>query len=291
MAFMKVIKNKAYFKRFQVKFKRRRSGKTDYRQRKGLIIQDKNKYATPKYRLVVRFSNKNVTCQIVYATLTGDVVIASAYSKELPDYGLNVGLTNYSAAYCTGLLIARRVLTQLGLADAYKGAEEATGEDYNVEENDEGPRPFYCLLDVGLKRTSTGSKVFAALKGALDGGLDIPHSEKRFVGYDPESKNLDTDTLKKYIFGGHVADYMTSMKEEEPEEYAKHFSLFIKEGIDADNLEALYKKVHANIRANPVKPKKAKKVPADKKKWHAVKKTYEQRKADLADRIAALRAQ
>merc|ERR1712178_127766 len=138
MAFVKEIKNKAYFKRFQVKFKRRRSGKTDYRQRKGLIIQDKNKYATPKYRLVVRFSNKNVTCQIVYATLTGDVVIASAYSKELPDYGLNVGLTNYSAAYCTGLLIARRVLTQLGLADAYKGAEEATGEDYNVEENDEG---------------------------------------------------------------------------------------------------------------------------------------------------------
>ena len=39
MAFVKVIKNKAYFKRYQVKFKRRRSGKTDYRQRKGLIIQ------------------------------------------------------------------------------------------------------------------------------------------------------------------------------------------------------------------------------------------------------------
>merc|ERR1712232_746751 len=144
MGFVKVIKNKAYFKRYQVKFRRRRQGKTDYRQRKFLIIQDKNKYATPKYRLVVRFSNKNITCQIVYATLTGDVVMASAYSKELPEYGLNFGLTNYAAAYCTGLLIARRILTKLGLADAYKGLEEASGEDYNVEENDEGARPFYC---------------------------------------------------------------------------------------------------------------------------------------------------
>ena len=38
------------------------------------------------------------------------------------------------------------------------------GEDYNVEEVADGPRPFRCLLDTGLKRTSTGSKVFAALK-------------------------------------------------------------------------------------------------------------------------------
>lgn len=42
--------------------------------------------------------------------------------------------------------------------------EEATGEDFNVEEVDDGARPFTALLDTGLKRTSTGSKVFAALK-------------------------------------------------------------------------------------------------------------------------------
>ena len=42
--------------------------------------------------------------------------------------------------------------------------EEPTGEDYNVEEAEDGPRPFRALLDTGLKRTSTGSKVFAALK-------------------------------------------------------------------------------------------------------------------------------
>mgnify|MGYP001077998409 CR=1 FL=1 len=36
-------------------------------------------------------------------------------------------------------------------------------------------------------------QVFAALKGALDGGLDIPHNEKRFVGYSKDGKELDSE--------------------------------------------------------------------------------------------------
>ena len=135
-------------------------------------------------------------------------MVTSAYAHELPRYGLKAGLTNYAAAYCVGLLVARRVLAKYNLADTYKGVEEATGEDYQVEEADDAPRPFHCVLDTGLKRTSTGSKVFAVMKGALDGGLDIPHSEKRYVGYSKDGKSLDTETLKKYILGGHVAEYM-----------------------------------------------------------------------------------
>ena len=50
------------------------------------------------------------------------------------------------------------------MAETYKGQEEATGEDFTVEEVEDGPRPFTALLDTGLKRTSTGSKVFACLK-------------------------------------------------------------------------------------------------------------------------------
>ena len=72
-------------------------------------LQAKNKYNTPKYRMVVRITNKDICCQIVYARLEGDRVVAAAYSHELPRYGVHVGLTNYSAAYCTGLLLARRV--------------------------------------------------------------------------------------------------------------------------------------------------------------------------------------
>jgi large subunit ribosomal protein L5e len=101
MGFVKVIKNKAYFKRYQVKYKRRREGVTDYKARKKLVVQDKNKYNTPKYRMIVRFTNKDIICQVAYARLQGDVVICSAYAHELPRYGVKVGLTNYAAAYCT----------------------------------------------------------------------------------------------------------------------------------------------------------------------------------------------
>ena len=106
-----MVKNKAYYKRFQVKFRRRREGKTDYFARKRLVVQDKNKYNTPKYRMIVRTTNKDICCQIAYARIEGDRIVESAYSHELPHYGVKVGLTNYAAAYCTGLLLARRVCT------------------------------------------------------------------------------------------------------------------------------------------------------------------------------------
>ncbi|KAJ4839193.1 60S ribosomal protein L5, partial [Turnera subulata] len=219
MAFVKAQKTKAYFKRFQVKYKRRRAGKTDYRARIRLINQDKNKYNTPKYRFVVRFvsfgfvnfpsvaTNKDIVAQIISASITGDMVLASAYAHELPRYGLETGLTNYAAAYCTGLLLARRVLKKLEMDDEYEGNVEATGEDYSVEPA-ETRRPFRALLDVGLIRTTTGNRVFGALKGALDGGLDIPHSDKRFAGFSKDGKQLDADVHRKYIFGLHVAAYM-----------------------------------------------------------------------------------
>ena len=46
------------------------------------------------------------------------------------------------------------------------------------------------------------------MQGALDGGLDIPHSEKRFAGFKKDDKQLDAEVHRKYIFGGHVASYM-----------------------------------------------------------------------------------
>lgn len=125
-------------------------------------------------------------------------------------------------AYATGLLVARRALTKLGLADKYEGVTEPDGTISLIEalDDEDAPRPFKCYLDVGLKRTSTGSRVFGALKGASDGGIHIPHNEKRFPGYDPESKEIDEEVLKKYIFGGHVAEYMESLEEEDDERYA-----------------------------------------------------------------------
>jgi len=285
MPFLKVVKNKAYFKRFQTKFRRRREGKTDYRARKRLVAQSKNKYNSPRYRFVVRFTNADVITQIIYARLDGDVVLSAAYAHELPRYGMPVGLTNYAAGYATGLLLARRVLTKLKLADKYKGATEVKGEDYNVEELADGPRPFKALLDVGLKRTTTGSKVFAALKGACDGGLNVPHSDRRFVGYDDEGKKLNAEVLRKHIFGGHVADYMKKLQEEDKAKFEAHFSQYLKAQIKPDTLEATWAKVHKAIRADPSIKKSTKEPP--KKRPTKKRMSLAQRKDRVRQKLAA----
>merc|ERR1711959_505568 len=255
MAFVKLVKNKAYFKRYQVKYRRRREGKTDYYARKRLVAQDKNKYNSPKYRFVVRFSNKDITCQVMSSKIAGDVTHTAAYAHELERYGLPVGHTNYAAAYCTGLLCARRLLQKYSLDSQFPGTVEIDGEfdEWYIhnEEDEDGPAAFHALLDVGLKSTTLGSKLFAALKGAFDGGLEIPHSEKKFFGYDAESKEYDAEEHKERIFGGHVRDYMETMQADDPDKYKDHFAKFIDAGISADDLEGLYTKVHAAIRENP----------------------------------------
>jgi len=244
--------------RFHPKMRRRRQAKTDYQARSCLVRQDKNKYNTPKWRFVVRITNKDVICQVVSSKLTGDECMCVAYAHELPRFGLKVGLTNYAACYATGLLLARRLLKKIGMED-YEGITEATG-DYFVEEADyeeEDPKqPFEANLDVGLRRTTTGARVYACLKGACDGGIVVPHRDngKQFPGWekDPEAgENYDSEVCRKYIFGGHVAEYMTKLEGENAEKYKKHFSRYIAEGVNADNMEEMYEKVHAAIRADP----------------------------------------
>lgn len=302
MPFVKVVKNNAYFKRFQVKYRRRREGKTDYRARKRLISQDKNKYSSPKYRLVVRITNKHCICQIVYSEIAGDKVIAAANSAELPRYGLTSGLKNYAACYCTGLLVARRLLQKLGLAEVYTGnltyedGDEGTDDyspevvstkagkrTYYVDELDDDKNPFHAILDVGIITTSTGSRVFGALKGATDGGLDIPHSEKRFPGYERDAKKYDADVHKDRIFGEHVADYMRYLIEEDAKKYKTQFSEFIEAGVEPDDLEELYQDVHKKIREDPS--------PAPKKEFTGDRETYKKAgKKSLAERKADIEA-
>ena len=74
-------------------------------------------------------------------------------------YGVKVGLTNYAAAYCTGLLLARRILQKFSLDSVYKGNDNIDGSMYCVEDEDGAPGAFRACLDVGLARTSTGAKV------------------------------------------------------------------------------------------------------------------------------------
>ena len=266
-----------------------------------MITQAKNKYNAPKYRLVVRFTNKDIIAQIVTSEISGDKVFMAAYAHELKPYGITHGLTNWSAAYATGLLLARRVLKKLELDEHFTGVEEADGE-YNITEaveiDGEERRPFKVFLDVGLTRTSTGARVFGAMKGASDGGLFVPHSENRFPGYDIEGKELDAETLRKYIFAGHVAEYMETLADDDEERYKSQFQGYIDDDIEADGLEELYQDAHKQIREDPFKkvesegPKKSKdEWKAESKKYRESKLTKAQRDEKIQKKIQALSAE
>jgi large subunit ribosomal protein L5e len=229
-----------------------------------LVVQAKNKYNTPKYRFAVRITNRKIIAQVIYASVNGDRVFAQAQSSELPRYGLHAGLTNYAAAYATGLLLARRLLKQVGLDDLYKGVAAPTGEMFDVYADyekrvDKGEeikrRPFKANLDVGLVRTTTGNRVFGALKGAVDGGLNVPHNVKRFPGYkESAKKKYDAAAHRRRIFGLHVQDYIKNMKTKDPKKYTNHFSVWDK--YASANFEELYKSVHNAIKADPTFTKK-----------------------------------
>lgn len=299
MPFVKVQKSKAYFSRYQVKFRRRREGRTDYRQRKRLCAQAKNKYQSPKYRLVVRFTNKQVICQIAYSLIDGDRILCQATSKELSRYGLSVGLKNYAAAYCTGLLVARRLLQKIGLDDVYEGNTEVDAEvvktevgkkTYFVEEVDDEKRPFRALLDVGTRATTTGCRIFGALKGAADGGLDIPHNEKRFPGYDRDAKEYDAEMHRERIFGGHVGEFMEYLEEEDNTKFQEQFASYIENDIEADGLEELYESVHEAIREDP-SPSEKKDFTPDKSFKKKSKLSNAERKARVQEKKDAKNAE
>ncbi|MBI0583630.1 MAG: 50S ribosomal protein L18 [Methanomassiliicoccus sp.] len=130
--------------RYRVHFRRRREGRTDYRQRQRLL-----RGRVP--RAVVRLSHRNAIVQFISYDEKGDRVMATATSKELNKLGWNGSTGNIPAAYLTGYLA--------GLRAAANGVEGA-------------------VLDIGLKGPARGSGVFAALKGMLDAGIAIPHGEE-----------------------------------------------------------------------------------------------------------------
>jgi large subunit ribosomal protein L5e len=315
MPFVKEVKSKQYFSRFQTKFRRRREGKTDYYVRRKLTMQDKNRYATKKYRFVPRISNTRIICQIIYATPNGDRVICEAKSTELTRFGLTAGLTNYAAAYCTGLLCARRLLKKLGMDEVYKGVQEVDGNVYDIYEADEvndNRKPFKAILDLGPTATTTGNRVFGAMKGASDGGIYIKHNNKRFPGFKvelPEEKGqkrtevFEPEVHRAKIFGITIDEYMEKLEESDKAKYAKQFSRWEKclSANKTDSLEELYKRIHDEIRRNPDRVqinKNAKPVRksiqgttvfenSQGKKWKIDRKiTNEQRKVRVQEKIA-----
>lgn len=179
-------------------------------------------------------------------------------------YGLSAGLTSYSAAYGTGLLLARKVLSLLKLNDQYKGADKIDGQHFNVSnQQTQNRRPFMAVLDIGIRRPTVGNRVFGVMKGACDGGINIPHSVKKFPGFERASKKADSkynaEVHRDRIFGVHVDAYMEKLKENK-EAYDKQFSKWDKclkdNGVEC--VEDLFEKVFEAVRNEKFEKKEKK---------------------------------
>ena len=127
--------------------RRRRESRTDYKLRTGLL-----KSGIP--RIVVRRTNKYFILQAVESNEAQDKVTATVTSKNLLKNGWDAkaggSLKSIPAGYLTGLLMAKKL----------------------------GKGKF--IVDLGMARTEAGSRVFAVVKGLIDGGLDIPANEEVF---------------------------------------------------------------------------------------------------------------
>ena len=153
-------------KRQRRRYKRRSTGQTDYHRRLKLL-----RSGTP--RAVVRITNTQVICQLVSYQEDGDRIISAADGKSLRgkySWPSKASTKSVPAAYCTGYALAKQVQKS--------GHEEA-------------------ILDIGLAASTSGNRVFEALKGMVDGGLSIPHSESIF----PSEERLAGAHIDKSIAG------------------------------------------------------------------------------------------
>lgn len=176
--------------RYRVPVRRRREQKTDYYLRRILLVS-----RLP--RLVVRRSINNISAQIIESLPEGDKVLVTAHTRELKkNYGWKGHCGNIPAAYLTGLLI--------GLKAKKKKIKKT-------------------VFDIGLQASTKNNSLFAVLKGALDGELELPHGE-------------DIIPSDSRIRGEHIAEYAKMLLSENPELYNKRFSKQLKRKVKPENL-------------------------------------------------------
>jgi len=184
---------------YSMPHRRRREHLTDYKKRSALVIS-----GIP--RMVVRLSNKHAVVQFVEAKPQGDQVLAAAKSTELGKFAWKYGGGNLPAAYLTGMLAGVRAIK--------KGLRKA-------------------VLDIGLRRVSKGARIFGALKGAVDAGVEVPHDGEILP---PEAR----------IKGEHIAAYAEQLSTD-PERYRKQFSWYLSKRLKPEEIPSAFEKAREKI--------------------------------------------
>ena len=139
-------------RRYTVFYRRKRNGKTNYKKRLALLL-------SRKPRFIVRVSTNNVIAQTASYKEDGDKIEASANGLDLRKHGWHYSLGNIPSAYLTGYLAGKMTME--------KGFKEA-------------------VLDIGLRSAIKHTRIFAAVKGAIDAGLSIACDKDAF----PDEKRI-----------------------------------------------------------------------------------------------------
>lgn len=182
---------------YTVSYRRKREGKTDYKLRRKILLGRKP-------RLVIRKSLKHVSAQIIEFSPEGDKVVANAHSSQLKKIGWKASTSSIAAGYLTGLLLAKNAKVQ------------------NV-----------CVADIGQYSSVPGCVLYAVMKGAIDGGLNVPFSDKILPN-------------EERIKGQHIAAFAKKLKEDK-ERYSKQFGNYVKNGLDPEILPKHFEEVKAKI--------------------------------------------
>ena len=181
-----------------VPFRRKREGRTYYKKRLKILVSS-------KYRFVIRKSLKNIHASIVKYNSKGDKVLVTVSSSSLGKLGWKGGTGNLPSAYLTGFLAGKKSVEN--------GVKEA-------------------VLDIGFSNSVKGSRLYAALAGALDSGLRIPSSPEILPS-------------KERISGSHIAKYALSIKS--TPKYEIQFSDYLKKGLIPEDFVEHFTEIKGKI--------------------------------------------
>ena len=184
---------------FTVPFRRKRQGRTYYKKRLKILMSDKP-------RFVVRRSLKNFIASIIQYEPKGDKIILTVNSKILGKYGWKADSGNLPSAYLIGFMAGKKSIN--------KGVKEA-------------------ILDIGFNNSVKGSRLYAAVAGALDAGLNIPFEKEMLPS-------------KERLCGEHIAKYAQLLKSDKSK-YHKQFSSYIKRGLSPEDIVKHFNEVKGKV--------------------------------------------
>lgn len=182
-----------------VKFRRKREGLTNYKKRLRLI-------ASGKVRVVIRRYLNNFIIQFIKFHMDGDQILLTVTVKDLKRLGWNYHGGSIPSAYLTGFLAGKKA------------------KQFGINEG---------VFDKGLQPSVKGSSSYAALKGVIDAGVNVPCSKEVL----PQEER---------IRGEHIAIYAKVLKSNRLI-FDKQFSGYSREKVNPEEIMKKFEEIKTKI--------------------------------------------